>query len=206
MASYVKDEGPILDWTALGDTVTDEPSAETTVITKATELAVDLLITVAHRDANDAASNFVTVRLMKKSGAATEDWKESVVTQAGGGQSTTEALDAASASGQKQIKVGATTDWDTGLGERLLLYNVGDSEASEVVTIDGWADADYYIANENLANSHDAGDGDALYSGVDEIKITIPAGVETSKVTFHNSDDDANYLVRVDFFEVESIA
>lgn len=206
MANLAKDKGQILDWTALPDSVSDEPSTETPVITKTTQIEVDLHITVAHMDTNDAAANFVTVSVMKKLGGATEDWRLHHSQEAGGGQATTEALDAESASGQKQIKVGATTDWDTGLGERLLLYNVGDDTTSEVVTIDGWADADFYIANENLANTHDAGDGDALYDGVDEITVRLPASVETAKVMFHNSDNDANYLVRVDYSEVTGIA
>jgi len=206
MAVLAKGEGEILDWSPLPDTVTDEPSFETGVITKSTEIEVDLLITVAHMDANDALSNYVTVSVMKKLGENTEDWKLHYSQQAGGGQALTEALDAESASGQKQIKVAATGDFDTGLGERLLLYNVGDLALSEVVMIDGWADADYYIANENLANTHDAGDGDALYNGVNEITVRLPKSVETTKVTFHNSDDDANYLVRVDYSEVTGIA
>jgi len=148
--------------------------------------------------------NFVTVSVMKKLGENLEDWRLHYSQEAGGGQAVTVALDAESASGQKQIKVGATTAFDTGLGERLLLYNVGDLELSEVVTIDGWADADYYIANENLANTHDA--ADALYNGVDEITVRLPKSVKTAKVTFHNSDNDANYLVRVDYSEVTGIA
>lgn len=206
MADFTKDEGQISDWQALADTVSDAPSGQSAVITKSTELAVKIVITVGHVDTNDAASNYITGYLEARSGAATEDWKKIREFSAGGGQSTTEALNAESASGQAEIQVAATTDWDTGLGERLLLYNVGAPANSEVVEIDFWDDADHYTAMENLTNTHDAGDGDALYDLLDEIVITIPAEVETAKVTMHNSDDDANYLWRVDFFEVESIA
>ena len=205
MAALVKSEGEILDWTLLDDTGSDAPSAETPDIVKATELETHVLVVVAHADTNDAAAAYVTVTLMGKLGANLEDWRAIQTYQAGGGQSVTEALDAASAAAQTQIKVAATTDWDTGLGERLLLQNVGTLVNSELVTIDGWADADYYTANENLSNSHDAGDGDALYSGVNEILIPIPAGLETFKITFHNSDGDATYLVRADYYEVDSI-
>lgn len=206
MAVFAKDEGQISDWQALADTVSDAPSGESAVITKATELEVQIVVTVGHMDANDAAANFVTLHLLVKTGANGEDWKLWNSVQAGGGQAATEALNAESALGQKEIQVAATTDWDTGLGERLLLYNVGDLLDSEVVTIDFWDDADHYTVLDNLTNTHDAGDGDALYDGLDEIKITIPACAETAKVTAHNSDDDANYIWRVDFLEVESIA
>lgn len=206
MASFAKDEGQISDWQALADTVTDAPSGESAVITKSTELSVKIVVTVGHVDTNDAASNFITGYLEGQTGAATEDWKKIREFKAGGGQSTTEALNAESASGQAEIQVAATTDWDTGLGERLLLYNVGAITSSEVVEIDFWDDADHYTAMDNLSNTHDAGDGDALYDRLDEILITIPAEIVTARVTMHNSDDDANYLWRVDFFEVESIA
>lgn len=208
MASYTKGQGEIHDWQALADTVTDAPSGESNEISKATELEVKIVVTVGHVDANDAAANFITGYLEAKLGAAAggEDWKKILEFQAGGGQAVTEALNAASASGQAEIQVAATTDWDTGLGERLLLYNVGAILTSEVVEIDFWDDADHYTAMDNLSNSHDAGDGDALYDLLDEIVITIPAGVVTARVTMHNSDDDANYLWRVDYFEVQSIA
>ena len=64
---------------------------------------------------------------------------------------------------------------------------------------------DYYLAQENLSNSHDAGDGDALFDGVNELVIQLPPEFETTKVLVHNTDTAANYLWRVDFAEVSSI-
>jgi len=206
VAAYTKNEGQISDWQALADTVSDAPSGESAEISNTTELVMAVVVTVGHVDTNDAASNYVTLHLEAKLGAALEDWKKISSTQAGGGQATTEALNAESASGQAEIQVAATTDWDTGLGERLLLYNVGAPTDSEVVEIDFWDDADHYTAMDNLTNTHDAGDGDALYDRLDEITIQIPAWVKTARITAHNSDDDANYLWRVDFGEVQSIA
>ncbi len=205
MAALIKDEGQVSDWQVLDDTGAD-PSGESAVITTATALSKLIVVTIAHKDVNDAGSNFVKVKLMGKTGAATEDWKKIEELQAGGGQALTEALDAASASGQKQIKVAATTDWDlTDIGKRLLLHNVGSEITSEIVTISDLVGADYYLAHENLSNSHDAGDGDALFDGVDEIVFQLPSEFETTKVLVHNTDTAANYLWRVDFAEVSSI-
>lgn len=206
MAAFTKNEGQISDWQVIDDTASDAPSSQSAEINNDTELAMGVVVTVAHKDTNDAASAYVTLRLLAKLGSNDEDWRTIRTVQAGGGQAVTEALNAESASGQKEIQVAATTDWDTGLNERLLLYNVGVSINSEIVTIDFWDDADHYTVIENLTNTHDAGDGDALYDGVDEIPITIPAWVKTAKIVAANSDGDATYLWRVDFGEVQTIA
>lgn len=206
MAALTKAEGQISDWQTIDDTASDAPSSQSAEIPNDTELEVGVVVTVAHKDTNDAAAAYVTLRLLAKLGTATEDWRTIQSFQAGGGQAATEALNAESASGQKEIQVAATTDWDTGLNERLLLHNVGAETTSEVVTMDFWDDADHYTVIENLANTHDAGDGDALFDGVDEIPIVIPAWVKTAKIVAANSDGDATYLWRVDYGEVQSIA
>ncbi len=206
MAALTKAQGEISDWQAIDDTASDAPSSVSAEIPNDTELEVGVIVTVAHKDTNDAASAGVSLRLLAMLGSQVEDWRTIQTFQAGGGQAATEALSAESASGQKEIQVASTADWDTGLNERLLLYNVGDPLDSEVVTLDFWDDNDHYTVIENLANTHDNGDGDALYDGVDEIQIYIPAWVKTAKIVAANSDGDATYLWRVDYGEVQSIA
>lgn len=209
MAVYAKAVGEISDWQTIDDTASDAPSSQSAEISNLTELIKAVVVTVAHKDTNDAAANFVTIRLLAKLGTADPDvgknWKTIAIGGAGGGQAVTEALNAESASGQKEIQVAATTDWDTGLCERLLLLNVGDNLLSELVTLNFWDDADHYTVIKNLANTHDAGDGDALFDGVDEVQFQIPAWTTAAKFVVANSDGDANYLWRVDYGEVQSL-
>ncbi len=206
MATLIKTEGQLLDWTLLDDTVTNVPFATSGLQTKDTAIETDLVITVAHRDANDAASAFVTVNVWARLGTTAEDFRLLNTFSAGGGQATAEALDANSGVSQAnkdRVKVAATTDWDTGLGETLFLLDAGTLINSTLVVVEGWSDADYYIAKDDLVNDYDS--SDSLFDGVDQVPVRIPAGVQYFEVTFHNADGDATYAVRVDFAEVTSI-
>ena len=205
MADATKVSGQLLDWTALGDMVTDTPSVDSGTLDVG-EGVIDtvLHIAVAHTDTNAASTNYVTVKVFTRSGATDETWNLHAVFQAGGGTAVAEALDAESASAQANIKVAATTDWDTGLGERLFLLDAS-LVASEIVAILGWADADYYIAADNLTNTH-AATTSVLYDGLVEVPINIPNGIRYVKAVFSNADDDANYAVRVDYSAVSAYA
>ena len=204
MADFTKTQGTFLDWTALGDTVSDTPGLDSGTLTiPAGALETILNITVAHKDVNAAAANYVDVKVYIRAGANDEDWRLWSKTSAGGGTAVAEALDAESASAQAQIKVAATTDWDTGFGERLFLLD-NTLVNSEVVTIIGWADADYYIAADNLTVTH-AATTSILYGGLAEINVALPSGADYCKVVFANADDDANYAVRVDYVSTTDI-
>lgn len=196
MADFTKSKGQLLDWTLLDDTATDSPSVETSALALDEELGATLTIVVAHADTTDASTSYVYISVQGKVGSNDEDWRQIVPLQAGGGQATTEALDAESASGQTQVKVAATTDWDTGQLERLFLKD-GTLINSELITVVGWADADYYIAADNLAYTHAA--ATALYDHVDEIPIHIPPGYDSVKVIFGNTHGTATYNVKVDY-------
>ena len=207
MAVYTKDEGQLLDWTELPDTVTDIPSyVAMGLVTKADELEENIVITVAHKDTNDAASNFVTVRVLGRMGADDEAWREIVALQAGGGQATSEALNANSGASQanpERIEVASTADWDTGLGEWLFLLDANVLVDSALVLVAGWSDNDYYINSWDLVRDYDA--ADSLFDGVDQFPVRVPAGYQYFKVVFYNSDNDATYAVRVDYAEVDSL-
>lgn len=209
MATLTVAQGQVLDWTLLDDTGTDDPYAGTgEVSVTAGALKWTLRIVVAHTDTNDGSTNYVTVSVMVQAGSNDndEDWREILSQQAGGGQATAEALDANSGSGQanpEQIKVAATTDWDTGLGENLFLLDAGILADSCLVKIRGWSDADYYINAWELENAYDS--ADSLFDGVDFINVQLPEGTEKYLVTFHNSDGDATYAVRVDYDAVLEI-
>jgi len=203
MADFTKSKAQLLDWTLLDDTATDSPSVETSALALDEELGAILNIVVAHADTNDACTSYVYISVQGKVGSNDEDWREIARLQAGGGQATTEALDAESASGGTSIKVAATTDWDTGQLERLFLKD-GTLVNSELVTIVGWSDADYYIAADNLTNTHAAATD--LFDGVDEIPVHIPPEYDSVKVIFSNSHDTATYNVRVDYNVITEIA
>jgi hypothetical protein len=207
LADASKIQGVLLDWKLLDDVGSDNPSVDSEDSPGVIDLGegiidVILNITVAHRDANAAATNYVTYRVYGKTGAAEEDWRLLGTGSAGGGTAVQEALDAESASGQAQIKVAAITDWDDGLGQRLFLLDTVILD-SEMVTVFGWVDADYYIAANNLAVTH-AATTSILHDGVTESPFNIPNGIRYAKVVFSNADDDATYAVRVDYSGVSA--
>lgn len=206
MADFTKSEGQILDWTLLDDTATDNPFAETTIQTKVSEMVIDLFIVVAHRDANDAATSFVTVRVVGRTGADAEAWREIVSFQSGGKQAVAEALNAASGASQvnpERLEVADTTDWDTGEGEWLFLLDSGNLVDSCLCLIRGWADNDYYINAWDLVRDYD--NADILHDKVSQHRVRIPAGIRYFNVTFHNAHGTATYAVRVDYAEVDAL-
>jgi len=197
MADFTKSRGQLKDWTLLDDTATDTPTVDSGELDlSGGDIGCILHLVVAHADVVDAATSPVYINVMTKKGSGNEDWGLFAQLQAGGGQAVTEALDAESASGQKQVKVAATTDWDTGQLERLFLLD-GTPANSELVTVMGWADADYYLVAENLSNTHAI--ATALFDGVDEIPVYIPPEFQTVKVLFGNSHGTATYYLRVDY-------
>lgn len=200
MAKAVKYQGNILDWTLLPDTVSDSPSVDSGQHDVGEgAIDVELSIKVAHIDTNAAGINFVTIKVLGKYGPNDEDWGLLSQIQSGGGTAVKEDLNALSAAGQNRIEVADTTDWDTGLGERLFLLDA-TLVNSEIVEIFGWIDADCYLAIDNLTNSHQ--NTADLLNGLSEHRVYIPNGIRYVKVVFHNSDDDAEYAVKVDFSRV----
>lgn len=209
MADFTVAQGQFLDWTLLDDTATDSPSVDSGDLTiPAGALETTLHIVVAHQDTNDASTSYVYVSVYVQAGGNDndEDWREVCTLQAGGGQATTEALDDNSGSGQanpERIKVGATTDWDTGEGEDLFLLDAGTLADSCLVKIVGWSDADYYICAWELENAYDS--SDALFDRVDFLNVPLPRGAEKALVIFTNSHGTATYAVRVDYTCVTDI-
>lgn len=196
MADYTKTRTQKLDWTLLDDTTSNAPSVDSGAINIPDAIGCKLHVVVAHADTNDGSTNEVFIKVMTKKGSAGEDWAVFAESRAGSGQATKEDLDAQSASGQTQIKVADTTDWDTGELERLFILDATPIN-SEVVTIMGWADNDYYIADENLTNTHETTAD--LLDGVDERTFFVPPEYQDVKVLFGNTDGDATYYVRVDY-------
>ena len=207
MADYTKSEGQILDWTLLDDFATDNPWAETTLQTKDSEMIVDLLITVAHNDAVDAATSPVIVRVIARASDDDEGWREIVSFQSGLGQATDEALNANSGAGQgnpERLEVASTADWDDADGGIwLFLKDTTVLVDSCLCLIEGWNDNDYYINAWGLVRAYD--NADILYDGVDQFVIRLPEGVQYFNVTFYNTHGTATYAVRVDFAEVDDI-
>ncbi len=206
MADYTKAQGQILDWTTLDDTASNNPFAETGIQTKASEMEVNINIVVAHQDANDAGTAPATVSVLARAGADAEAWRLLAEFQAEAGQATAETLNAASGAGQgnpERLEVADTTDWDTGLPQWLFLKDTGTLVNSCLCLVEGWSDNDYYINAWELVNAYD--NADILYDKVSQFTVRIPAGVQYFNVTFHNSDGDATYAVRVDYTEVTDL-
>ena len=208
MADFTQAQDEILDWTLLDDTGSDSPFATTGQVTSlATYINSELRIVVAHNDTNDAAANFVSVVVSARAQSTGEGWREIFAGSAGGGQATTEALDANSGASEvnpERIKVAGTGDWDDGAANWLFLKDNGTLVDSALVLIAGWSDADYYINSWELVRDYDA--ADALFDGVDFINVTLPAGTAAFRVDFFNADGDATYAVRVDYEAATDIA
>ena len=202
MADFTKTKGQLIDWTLLDDTGSDIPSVETGALALDEEIGAKLMIVVAHADTNDPASALVYISVQVKVGANDEDWRQYCQLTAGGVQATLEAIATQSASGQAHIEVADTTDWDTGQLERLFLMDATKIN-SELVTIVGWADNDYYLAADNLTLTHE--DTADLLNKVDEIPVFIPKEYDAVKVVFGNSHGTATYYVKVDYNLVTEI-
>jgi hypothetical protein len=202
VADASKIQGQLLDWTLLDDTASDSPSVDSGELDIG-EGAVDVVlnIAVAHKDANAASTNFVTYKVFVKTGANDEDWRLHATGGAGGGTAVKEDVAAQSASAQNRIEVADTTDWNTGLGERLFLLDATLLN-SEIVQIFGWVDNDAYLCVDNLTITHE--NTADLLDGLVESPVSIPNGVRYVKVVFSNADDDANYAVRVDYSGVSA--
>ena len=209
MATFVKGQAIILDWTLLDDTATFAPIVDTGAQTDlSTDLSNLLNIVVAHIDVVDASTSYVTVQVLIRMGADTDDnWTVWRTTQAGGGQATAEALNANSGASEggteDQMHVASTADFDTGLLERLILYKPGTIADSTLVTIVGWSDNVHYLAENNLIASYT--NADTLFDGVDELQVRLPAEATAYKVIFGNSHGTATYAVRVTRGDVTSI-
>lgn len=201
MADATVTVGQLLDWTTLDDTISDTPGLDSGTLDLGDGVTdATIYVTVCHKDTNAAATNIVTVKIfVRPGGTADEDWRLLTLCSAGGGTAVKEDIVAQSASGQSHIEVADTTDWDTGLGERLFILDATLAN-SELVTIIGWIDIDYYLAADNLVNTHE--NTADLLDGVNEIPVAIPDGCRYCKVVFANSDDDANYAVRIDYSAV----
>jgi len=202
---FTKANVAVLDWTALGDTVSDAPFATTGVgelTTVTDDLEVVLHIDVAHVDVNTNTTG-VIVAIYVRIGSTDEFWSLFHQYPASTTTAVTEALDAESAAAQTQVKVAATTDWDTGKNELLFLWDNGTLADSCLVTVAGWSDADYYTADHNLVNTYAIGDD--LFDDVSSVSIQLPSSVSAYKVNFYNQDDDANFAVRVNASKVTDI-
>lgn len=203
---FTKSQGQILDWTLLDDTGSDNPFAESTIQTFADDVELTLNIVVAHADANDAAGNVVTVSVLVRAGSDNEAWRLVYENPAGGSQATAETLAAnsgVSEANPERMEVADTTDFDTGASEWLFLRDTTTLVDSALVLVEGWADADYYINAWDLVRDYDS--ADILHNGVSHLNVPIPSGAQFFNVTFHNSDDDATYAVRVDYTTVTDI-
>lgn len=198
MANATKVSDELLAWTAIPDLVTDTPSMTSGSLDIGEgAVGVILNIGVAHTDVNAAGAAYVTIKVEVLIDGR---WEYLTSFQAGGGTAVAEALDAESASAQPNIKVAATTDWDDGLLTRLFLLDTTLAN-SEVVEIKGWADADYYIAMNNLEITH-AHTTSILYDGLVETPVSIPDGIRYVSVNASNNDDDANYALHVSYSAV----
>lgn len=208
---YNKTRGTLLDWTALAVRVNADDStghyAKSDALAITDDMSVELYITVAKTSTGAAGTDYVYVKCYSQVGTTTEDWRLFASLQAGGGTATKVDIAEESAAAQANIYVGAITDWDTGLQERLFILD-GTLVNSEVVTILGWsveAGNDYYLCAENLVNTH--ADTADLLNGVDEIPVHVPEGSQAVKVVFTNSSATAGatYAVRVDYEKVTGL-
>ncbi len=198
-------QGQALDWTLLDDIGSDNPFVTTGSIDLSDYVKTTLSLVVAHADANAAGANIVTIKILALFGtdlANTEDWRTVGILTAGGGTAVKEDIAATSGFGEanpERIEVADTTDWDTGLGERLFILDATPAN-SELVHVAGWADNDYYKAAASLTKSH-ANTADLL-DGVTEQTFELPKGAQYFRIMFFNSDDDATYYVRCDYIAV----
>ncbi len=191
-ADFTTTKAVLMDWTLLDDT-TATPFLESTELVTDTWLGVQLHIDVAHIDADAGTS--ATIKIWAKSGTTDECWhviQELSVTM---GTANTGDVDQVCASGQPNVYLLATANFDTS-GDIFFLQDVGTLAGSCLVCVGDVVTDDYTIAVDNLVNAYDA--SDVTWDIVDQWSPRLSPGF-TYRVTFHNTDSAGNYAVRIHY-------
>lgn len=193
----------LLDWSILDDTG-GEPFLSGGIITSDSWLGTNLMIDMAHADANDAANNEATCKIWNKGGATNEDWHLWMQLSANSGQANARVLAAASGSGQAnpdRIEVAATANFQIP-GDTYFLKDVGTLANSCLVTNRDYVSNDYVRAIHDLVNAYD--NADYLYDIVDQWIVLVPP-TKYILITFHNKDGDATYACRIQYEAITDI-
>lgn len=193
----------LLDWSILDDTG-GEPFLSGGIITSDSWLGTNLMIDMAHADANDAGSNEATCKIWNKGGTTNEDWHLWMQLSANAGQANAQILAAASGSGQAnpdRIEVAATANFQTP-GDMYFLKDVGTLANSCLITNRDYVSNDYVRAIHDLVNAYD--NADYLYDIVDQWIVLVPP-TKYILVTFHNKDGDATYACRIQYEAITDI-
>ena len=196
MVDFTKSEGLLQtnEWETLDDTG-GTPYYESNELNNADDIGAMLHIDVCHKDANAASSGPIII-IWIKSGAADEHWHELIRFEGTSGTAGAQTLDQASSSGQKNVYVPLTDDFDEE-GLVCFLKDAGVLANSQLVVVGKVVTDDYVVTIENLVRSFDT--SDILYNMVDQWPVRIPKEVKAARVTMHNPDGDATYAVRVRF-------
>ena len=195
--------GQLLDWSILDDTGGD-PFLSGGIITSDSWLGTNLMIDMAHADANDAGTNEAMVKVWTKGGTTNEDWHLWATYTANAGQANAQVLAANSGAGQAnpdRIEVAATANFQIP-GDMYFLRDMGTLVDSCLVTNRDYVSNDYVRAVHDLVNAYDS--ADYLYDIVDQWTVTIPP-TKYILVTFHNKDDDATYACRIQYEAITDI-
>lgn len=193
----------LLDWSLLDDTAGD-PYLLGGTINSDSWLMTNVMIDMAHADANDAGTNEAMCKIWTKGGTTNEDWHLWMPLTANAGQAHGQILAAASGSGQAnedRIEVAATANFQIP-GDTYFLKDAGTLANSCLVTNRNFVSNDYVQVTHNLVNAYD--NADYLYDIVDQFTITVPA-TKHILIDFYNKDGDANYACRIQYEAVTAI-
>jgi hypothetical protein len=199
-ADYTTAKGVLMDWTLLDDTA-GTPFLESDPLVTDTWLTTQLHITMAHADTNAAATAARAI-LWQKSGTTDECWEKLMEFPATTGTANLGNCDQESAAAQPNVYIAATANFQTS-GDTYFLKDEGTLANSCLIVNGNFATDDYIICVDNLVNTYDADDN--TYDIVDQWSPTLPPGF-TFRVTFHNTDADATYAVRIHHSENTDIA
>ena len=206
-----KTQGILMDWTA----VPVHTTAGTLSSTESNELdsgesldsAVSAIIHIdmCHAATTTATAGSAGVIVFIKSGTTDETWHEFIRFDMTAGTANSQALAAASGSGQgdpERIEVALTTNFEA-TGDVYFLKDAGTLANSCLVTNAGYKNDDYMMSMDDLVNAY--GTDDYLIDIVDQWSVALPPTTQSAKVLCYNNDTDANYAAKVHYTLVTDI-
>lgn len=193
-----KSRGELLGWTLLDDTA-GIPTLISNVLDSGEGLNTSevclLHIDMCHADTN-AAGNYAYCIVLIRGGGNDDDWHVLIKLQATYGTANQGDCDQASASGQPNVYVTSTTNFENP-GDVYFLKDEGSLTNSQLIMNKDYVNDDYIINIKNLTNTFD--DADNVYDIVDQWNIPLPKSVEEAMVVFSNEDADATYACRIQY-------
>lgn len=201
-----KTTGQLQDWASLNDTASAAPYLETSQLDLSSQVGCILHIDMA-QDNTVAIANSAFFKVWGKAGSADEDWEEIIKLNYGTVSSTEIDVSSGADSGDVSMGCDTTNFHDSGVmvGSKIFVSEKGTPANSFIATVMDYSSDQCLDFMDGAANDiTDTAHADKMYcitvspySAVCQWPVRVADEYWATKVSFHNPDDDANYLCRV---------